>query len=207
MSELKYYIIDTETTGLSAGYHEIIEISIIRAEDRNQISKNIKAEFPQRASAEALKITGKTQKDLYNGECKEIAIESIDKFLNQDNCSPEHRVFVAHNAPFDRRFCHALWSSVGKLFPVNCWLDTKTLSKDILVKQGISKPKDLTLKGAMIQIGAKAYDGEHNAIIDSRNCYLLWKKAMQSNINYLPHIKRTPHILLDNNSLGEDDEP
>jgi len=205
MSGLKYYIIDTETTGLSAGYHEIVEISIIRAEDRHQISKNIRAEFPQRASPEALKITEKTIKDLYRGEKKESAVDSIDKFLSQDESSPEHRVFVAHNAPFDRRFCHALWQSVGKTFQANCWLDTKTLSKDILVKQGISKPKDLTLKGAMSQIGAKAYEGAHNAIVDSRNCYILWKKAMDSDINYLPHIKRTPHILSDSFD-GDQDE-
>ena len=98
-----------------------------------------------------------------------------------------------------------MWQSVGKIFQANCWLDTKSLSKDVLVKQGVSKPKDLTLKGAMLQIGAKAYEGEHNAVVDSRNCYILWKKAMESNINYLPHIKRTPHIFSDN-SNGEENE-
>ncbi len=192
MSGLKYYIIDTETTGLSAGYHEIIEISIIRAADKHQISKVIKAEFPQRASPEALKVTGRSVKDLYKGEIKDKAVEAIDEFLLQDNSTPEHRVFVAHNAPFDRRFCHALWSSVGKIFPAVCWLDTKTLTKEALVKKGISKPKDLTLKGSIQQIGATAYEGAHNAIVDSRNCYVLWKKATESNINYLAHIKRAP---------------
>lgn len=204
MSGLKYYIIDTETTGLSAGYHEVIEISIIRAEDRNQITKFIKAEFPQRASPEALKITNKTPKDLLKGESKETVIESINSFLAQDNCSPEHRVFVAHNAPFDKRFCHALWASNNQVFPANCWLDTKTLIKETLIKKGIAKPKDLTLKGSMLQIGAKAYEGEHNAVVDSRNCYILWKKAMENNINFLSHIKRSPHIL--NGSESYDDE-
>jgi DNA polymerase III epsilon subunit-like protein len=204
MSGLKYYIIDTETTGLSAGYHEIVEISIIRAEDRHQITKFIKAEFPQRASLEALKVTNKTPKDLLKGDSKESVVESIDYFLTQDNLSPEHRVFVAHNAPFDKRFCHALWSSVNKVFPANCWLDTKTLIKETLIKRGVAKPKDLTLKGSMLQIGAKAYEGEHNAVVDSRNCYVLWKKAMDSNINFLSHIKRNPHIL--NSSDSYDDE-
>jgi len=204
MSGLKYYIIDTETTGLSAGYHEIIEISIIRADDRNQISKFIKAEFPQRASPEALKITGKNPKDLLAGESKESVVDSIDNFLLQDGCSPEHRVFVAHNAPFDRRFCHALWSSVNKKFPAVCWLDTKTLIKSVLIKQGVSKPKDLTLKGSILQIGAKSYEGAHNAIVDARNCYMLWKKAIDSNINYLSHIKRSPHDPSGGNDDGED---
>lgn len=203
MSSLKYYIIDTETTGLSATYHEMIEISIIRAADRHQITKFIKAEFPQRASPEALKITNKSIKDLSRGESKISAVEAIESFLLEDGASPEHRVFVAHNAPFDRRFCHALWSSVNKTFPANSWLDTKTLVKSVLIKQGNSKPKDLTLKGSIEQIGAKAYEGEHNALVDSRNCYVLWKKAMDSNINYLPHIKRSPHIL---NSTGESDD-
>jgi DNA polymerase-3 subunit alpha (Gram-positive type) len=204
MAGLKYYIIDTETTGLSADYHEIIEISIIRAEDKHQITKFIKPDFPQRASPEALKITNKSFKDLLKGEAKEAVVESINKFLAEDSSSPEHRVFVAHNAPFDRRFCHALWSSVNKIFPANSWLDTKSLAKSVLIKQGNSKPKDLTLKGAMEQIGAKAYEGAHNALIDSRNCYLLWKKAMDSNINYLTHIKRSPHSV--DNNYGNDED-
>jgi DNA polymerase III epsilon subunit-like protein len=204
MSGLKYYIIDTETTGLSANYHEIIEISIIRADDKHQLTKFIKAEYPQRASPEALKVTNKTPKDLLRGESKNSAVEAIDLFLSQDQSTPEHRVFVAHNAPFDRRFCHALWSSVNKIFPANCWLDTKTLVKETLVKNGISKPKDLTLKGAMSQIGAKAYEGAHNALVDSRNCYLLWKKAMDNNVNYLPHIKRSPHVL--NGDMPDEDD-
>jgi DNA polymerase III epsilon subunit-like protein len=203
MSGLKYYIVDTETTGLKADYHEMVEISIIRAEDRKQLSRFIKAEFPQRANPEALKIIQKTPKDLLLGEPKEAVIEAIDYFLAQDGLTPEHRVMVAHNAPFDRRFCHALYAKVNKSFPAHCWLDTKTLIKEKLIKDGISKPKGLDLKGAMMHIGAKAFEGEHNAVVDSRNCYVLWKTAMDSGVNYLSHIKRSPHII----GGSEDDEP
>lgn len=203
MSGLKYYIIDTETTGLKADYHEMIEISIIRADDRKQLSRYIKAEFPQRANPEALKITKKSVKDLMIGETKESVIDTIDYFLSQDGLSPEHRVMVAHNAPFDRRFCHALYSKVNKTFPAHCWLDTKSLIKEKLIKDGIVKPKGLDLKGAMLQIGAKAFEGEHNAVVDSRNCYVLWKTAMDSGVNYLSHIKRVPHII----GGQEEDEP
>ena len=67
MSGIQYYIIDTETTGLKAGYHEMTEIGIIRCTDRVQLWRQIKCINPERASFDALAITKKTLSDIERG--------------------------------------------------------------------------------------------------------------------------------------------
>ena len=126
MSLIKYYIIDLETTGLKAGYHEVVQISVIRCEDGFQKSFNIKAEFPNRADANALRITGKTIADIKQGDEKSVAVNDIHNFILEDELSPEHRCMVAHNYSFDQRFSHSLWESLNLEFPSNLWLCTRS---------------------------------------------------------------------------------
>lgn len=189
-----YYIIDTETTGLSAGFNEIFQISIIRETDRNQISRNIKIQYPERASPEALKVTNKTIKELLEGSSKEDVVSEIDLFLSADGVSPDHRVFVAHNASFDQRFCHALWASVNKKFPANYWVDTKEISRVWQKKNGILKP-ELSLAASLTKNGLAAMPGAHNAVVDARNAFILWKSAKDAKIDYLSLIKKKEHHL------------
>lgn len=189
-----YYIIDTETTGLSAGFNEIFEISIIREADRNQISRNIKIQYPERVAKEALKVTNKTLSQLLTGSSKEDVVSEINLFLSQDNSSPEERVFVAHNASFDQRFCHALWGSVNKKFPANYWLDTKEISRIWQKKNGIAKP-ELSLTASLIKTGLTAMPGAHNAVVDARNAFILYKSAKDVKIDYLSLLKKKEHHL------------
>ena len=111
---LNYYVVDTETNGLKPMWHEIIQISIIRANDGAQRTINIRAEHPERSSYDALKIIGKTTHDLKFGEDKEDAVNSLEEFLEEDQATAAHRVIVGHNVSFDRRFMHALWDSCNK---------------------------------------------------------------------------------------------
>lgn len=126
---LNFYVIDTETNGLKAKYHEINEISIIRCTDRVQLTEYIKTENPERSNTQALAITHKTYDDLKRGLSKEAAVEKINKFILEDGVSPAHRCIIGHNIQFDRKFIHALYESVGLEFPANLWLDTMSLAK------------------------------------------------------------------------------
>ena len=58
---------------------------------------------------------------------KAEVVQRCEKFFSEDGATPAHRCIVAHNAPFDRKFLHALWGQVGKEFPANLWLDTTSL--------------------------------------------------------------------------------
>jgi DNA polymerase III epsilon subunit-like protein len=191
-----YYIIDLETTGLKAGYHEATEIGIIRASDRVQLWRNIKCEYPERSSFDALKITNKTLVDLEKGFSKEQVVEECDKFFNEDGLTPAHRCIVGHNiVSFDKRFLHALWEQLGKEFPAHLWLDTIPMTKLYAKQIGLIKPK-VNLHAACDIVGVKKISESHNAKVDSRNSYLLWKNLVEDKrIDYIPFIKTAVHVI------------
>lgn len=190
---LKYYIIDTESSGLSSSYHELIEISIIRCSDRVQLTEFIKCDYPERANYDALKIQNKTMADLEYGSSKEEVISKIDKFINEDGLTPGHRCLIAHNAPFDKRFIHALYDKVSKRCPVDLWLCTMALTKQYAKSIGLVKPK-VNLKAACDMVGIKQISGAHASKVDSRNTYMLHKKLVDDlKVDYLPLIKTAAH--------------
>ena len=199
---LNYYIIDTETTGLKADFCEVTEISIVRCSDRHQLTRKIKAEFPERASEQALRVTNRTFEDLLEGDAKEDVVSACEAFFAQDGQTAEHRCMVAHNAPFDKSFCHALWSSCGKEFPAICWMDTIKFARDWSVQTGVL-PETLTKTGKPSYALASVLKfaniipmpGAHDAGSDARNTYLIWKKGMDMGIDHLGSIKRYPHAV------------
>ena len=204
---LNYYVIDIETTGLNASYHEMIEISVIRANDRVQLTRYIKCVYPERSSFDALKATGKTLADLEIGVSKEQVINEVNDFFNLDNSAPANRCIVGHNIiAFDSKFLHSTWASVNSIFPANLYLDTITLTKQFIKTHDLSNvnvPKTATgkvstkLHSALELTGTKkATNKAHTAQSDTRNTFVLWKKLVEDhNIDYLPHIKTIPHIV------------
>lgn len=192
---IKFYVCDTETTGLNSRYHEMTEVGIIRCEDRVQLFRKIKVTYPERANIDALKITNKTMKDLEDGIDKLSVIKEINKFLEEDGLTPAHRCFICHNASFDRRFIHALYEEVGEEFPAHLWLDTVSLVKEYAKKIGLQKPK-VNLHAACDIVGIKKFSDAHNAKVDSRNCFLLHRNLVEEKqINYLPFIKTAIHSI------------
>lgn len=190
---MNYYVVDTETNGLRAGWHEVSEFSIIRCNDRVQLTKNIKVEYPERTSVQALQATNRTPSDLLRGNSKEEAVVAIDKFIQEDDLTPEHRVIICHNTAFDRRFCHALWDSVGKIFPANCWLDTQSIYKNYAkLSLGIEKPK-ATLEACLAAMNIKVRGQLHTALSDSQNTYILVEKLKKQGVDYIQYVKRVPH--------------
>jgi DNA polymerase III epsilon subunit-like protein len=188
---------DLETTGLSSANHEVTEISIIRATDRVQLSKNVRCEKPWTASWDALQITGKTLADLEQGDAKAQVIEECEKFFAEDGLTPAHRCIVGHNIyAFDRKFLHAFWGSIEKEFPAHLWLDTIPMIKAYTKQIGLIKPKH-NLHAACDIVGVKKFAQAHTAKMDSRNSYLLWKDLVEEKkMNYLSFIRTEPHILV-----------
>lgn len=203
MSGLQYYVIDTETTGLKQGYHEVTEIGIIRVTDRVQLWRQIKCTYPERANFDALAITKKTMADLERGYDREAVIAECEKFFAEDGLTSAHRCIVAHNAPFDRKFLHAMWEASGKPFPADLWLDTISLTKEFLKTADQSQlniVKTATgrvstqLHACCDMVGIKKISEAHNAKVDSRNTYLLHRQLIdEKKVDYLPHIKTFVH--------------
>lgn len=203
MSGLQYYVIDTETTGLKSGYHEVTEIGIIRCTDRVQLWRQIKCTYPERANFDALAITKKTMSDLERGYEREAVIAECEKFFAEDGLTPAHRCIVAHNAPFDRKFLHAMWETYGKEFPANLWLDTISLTKEFLKTVDESQIKivktatgriSTQLHACCDMVGIKKISEAHNAKVDSRNTYLLHRNLIEEKkVDHLPLIKTAVH--------------
>jgi DNA polymerase III epsilon subunit-like protein len=194
MSGLQYYVIDTETNGLKANYHEMVEIGIIRATDRVQLWRNIKCQSPERSNFDALAITKKTLADLERGYSREEVVAECEKFFAEDGLTPAHRCIVGHNIfTFDKRFLFALWESVGKEFPATLWLDTIPMTKQYAKDIGLIKPR-VNLHAACDIVGVKKLSDSHNAKVDSRNTYLLWKNLVEDKkIDHLPFVKTAEH--------------
>lgn len=185
-----FYVIDTETNGLSSTLHEITEISIIRVVDRMQYSRNIRVHKPENSNFDSLQITGKTMSDLYKGSEKIDVINEVEVLLNEDGSTPSHRCLIAHNAAFDRRFLCALWEKYNKQFPFHLYVDTIHLFKAYCKKQGIKSKANL--KDATELMGIKKLGSAHNAIVDTRHTYLLWDKLTKE-LDWLEFAKCLPH--------------
>jgi DNA polymerase III alpha subunit (gram-positive type) len=195
MHDIQFYLIDTETTGL-AKYHEVVQLSVIRCKDRHQLSKYIIAEHPERASEEALRVTNKTKADLLKGDPKEQVVDLVHNFLESDNTTPEHRCIIGHNIhKFDMRFLHALWEKCNMEFPAYLWLDTIPFTKAYATKFGISSPGGFNLRASLDLVNIEVKAELHNAITDSQYNYRLWKKLMESGVDYVDHMRRKPHLL------------
>ena len=216
MSGLIFYVIDTETTGLKANYNEMTEIGIIRCTDRVQLWRLIKCVYPERANFDALAITKKTLADLEKGHDNFAVVEECDKFFAEDGLTPAHRCIVAHNAPFDRKFLHALWESCGKEFPAHLWLDTISLTREFLKTSGMEadlKAKGLpkakvNLHAACDLTGVKKISEAHNAKVDSRNTYLLHHQLVEEKkVDYLPFIKTAVHEIKKQSEVEEGLDP
>lgn len=190
---IQYFIIDTESNGLSSTEHELNEISIIRTVDKVQLTKQIICEHPEKSSYDALRITGKSLADLQKGFPKEEVVGLVEKFFADSGGEANNRCIVAHNAQFDRKMLWALWAKCNKEFPAFYWLDTIHMTRNYAKKQQIIKPK-VNLAAACDLLQIKKVAGVHNAKSDARNTFYLWQKLM-SEVDHLEHIKLFKHEL------------
>lgn len=194
---MKYYILDTETTGLDNEIQELTELAIVRCEDLMQKVWHIRIKHPERASPEALRITGKTIRYLLNnGKYVEEIADDVENFLNEDGETPESRVMIAHNSPFDCRFCTTAWANAGKIFPANYWLDTKEMGRRYVRRflPNLVKPS-LSLENLLKLTKVDKEDGAHGAGVDSRNTYMLWDHFVKNGIPNTDFIKKSIYLV------------
>lgn len=204
MIEIQYYVVDTETTGLSSKIHEINEFSIIRCKDKVNLFSEVKCERPESASIDALRITNKTPYDLLKGIQKKEACNLINKFLNEDKTNPNARCIIGHNIAFDRKFLFSMFEECDMIFPANLWLDTIDLTRNKMKENNLETKGKLKLAQACSYMNVKKVTGEHQAKADSRNTYFLWKSFDSK--NYLKYIKNVPHKEETNELLEESDD-
>lgn len=111
-------ILDVETTGLQAGYHEMIDLGVIYTTldgvELDRLFLRIHPEHPDRAGQVARSINGYSEQRWRDLDALEPA-QAVRRFLEFHEATRGERRFIltAYNAPFDRAFLDALLTRHG----------------------------------------------------------------------------------------------
>lgn len=185
---MKFYVCDTETTGLDPIYHEIFEYSFIRVDDKLQIKRTIKAENPRNASIDALNITGKSIDDLYTGTPRHEACNDLINYINSDNCQSNERCLIGHNIAFDVKFLKAMLKKSNYNFPFDYTIDTMQMMR-AYVKNNNLKTRKVNLDNSLSMLKIASIGVAHNAADDCKNTFFLYKKLTEE-FDFLDYIKK-----------------
>lgn len=141
------YVVDTETTGLSAVEHDVIEISACRfrmsnLEDTEQKTWFLKALNPTTIEDEALAVNKHKREDILHltkfgrDTYKDPAqvVTDIERWVMSDKMSATDRVMAGQNIKFDIDALNALWSRVGSTdtFPFSLERGSRTIDTMML---------------------------------------------------------------------------
>lgn len=153
------YVQDTETTGLIAGIHEIIELSLLRVKPDGSYDQRtwlLKATNSETIQDDALSKNGHKKEDILwqtkfgkeNYKLPQDVIFEIEAWINEDGMSAHDRVFAGQNPMFDFEHMVALWTRLKAIdtFPFltghnKLIVDTKQLALFIDICLGKKREK------------------------------------------------------------------
>ena len=153
-----YCVVDTESTGLSSYYDEIIEVGILKIRDGKVVDQYSQLIKPNNAIDDFITyLTGITNKMLVNQpSIKEVEGEILD-FLGDD-------IIVGHNTSFDIRFLNASFKETLK----NEYMDTMIFSRKIYPQLPHHRLSDLAKF-------LNLTNSQHRALADCTTTYQLYE--------------------------------
>ena len=167
---MKLAFIDIETTGLTVGYHQIIEIAIIREIDGklDVYCTKIKPNDIERADARALEINQYNETEWLDAP---YDYEVVDEIANRlKGCT-----LVGHNVQFDHEFIEDLcWRHKVKLQCKHRMVDTITLAHEHLYFM----PSHAL--SAILDCFGMSKDGSHRALMDAYNMRTVYYKLLRA---------------------------
>lgn len=134
---LDYVVIDLETTGFSADYDEIIEISCIRVRN-GEISDTFSSLVkPENEIDEYIsELTGITNEMVFNSPSIKSVLPKVVDFIGSD-------IVVGHNVSFDVNFIYDVCSSLLDIFFSNDYVDTMRISRKLYPELRHHRLKDI----------------------------------------------------------------
>lgn len=164
MASSDYFVIDTETTGLSHDTDKVIEIAILKISNGKIVDEYCTLVNPQQPiSPRASKVNGIYDADVKDAPLYDEVGEKIAAFLG--NC-----IIVGHNVRFDLGFMGGLLKNVT-LEEDQTWIYIDTLE--------LSKPAYPTMKNYKLQTLAKELlidtEGAHRARADALATWKLFE--------------------------------
>src|SRR3972149_8950463 len=105
-------VVDTETLGLVAGYHDLVQVAILPLNSDldpypgiNPFYMNMRPEFPERASAGALAKNGLDLDELSQAPDKYDVADYLEEwFLGLQLPMGKRIIYLCQNSPFDIAF-------------------------------------------------------------------------------------------------------
>lgn len=152
--------VDTETTGLKAGAHQVIEIGAMTS-DGAEFVACVKLWPGAEVDAGAMRINGI---NLRGQQWRDEAIALDEALRAFVRWLPTGAVLVAHNAAFDRRMLEGDAARVGVEWPSVEWFCTKLWADD-LRKRGLLTIENSKLHTLCERFGVPN-EGEHRALAD-----------------------------------------
>lgn len=186
------YICDTETTGLDYLQHEIIELSMLHLNSDRQKTWCLRAEKPEVAEPDALRINGHRIDDISHktadGRARykaasEVLVE-VENWMMEDMSPPEERILVGQNVSFDEQFLRALWLRLGskETYPFGArpfLLDTRQIELMINLVEG--KRDEYYNLGSLVKKYGIKNSKAHTAAADT----LATKNLLQAQLGYI----------------------
>lgn len=177
LSEKKYVVFDTETTGLTPE-HEILEICLYHPDTGKMFHTKIKPQNIGIAHPKALEVNGYSEKAWENAPNFQDVISTIMHFMKD-------RIVIGHNVQFD---LNMLKWGVARLpedfvkqekvyIPYHC-IDTVTLAQEHLVPMGL---ESVSMDSIRKFLGWSKH-GAHTAQKDVKDTYRLFKLLFRAGI-------------------------
>lgn len=158
-----FIAIDTETTGLSPVYHELIEVSAIKYKGREKVDTFSSLIKPKLAIPYTItRITGITNEMVKDAPMVEEIMPELVKFVGEFP-------IVAHNANFDLGF---LRKNAKGYFIRNKVIDTVALSRKMMPQLPNHK------LGTVAKYIGVQEDGYHRAEFDCECCAKIYMKYL-----------------------------
>jgi len=186
---MKYFFLDTETTGLNYKEHGIIQIGgIVEIDGKVEVEIDLKCQpFSfQKISKESLDINKVTVKDIQKFMPPEKAfrelISILDSFVNRYE-KDDKFFLVGYNAFFDNCFLHEFFeNNHEQYFSSYFWwppIDVAVLFQEVM-KEYRHKFQNFKLENiaAILNIDVTI----HDALSDAKACRELYKRLQSGNI-------------------------
>ena len=180
--------LDVETTGPIFGFHEIIDIGLVRTTPDGTITRaewscRIRPRHPERITPAARKINGFSEKEWENAEGSSKALWAKITDI-AEGCVP-----VCHNPSFDRSFVTltAYEAGIEDLKVDYHWIGTESLAWPLYVGGEV---REFSLRGLCVHFGIPEESLPHTAIGGASTCRMVYCSLLELSGGLRSQIRR-----------------
>lgn len=187
---MKYFFLDTETTGINPNKNAMVQLSAIIEIDgvqKEQINYFIKPFKGAEISEEALNVIGKTKEEIFSWEEPSVIFNQFSELLNKyidpyDKTDKFH--LLAYNAQFDQQFLRQFFFQNHSKFYASYFffppIDVMYLAAEHLKETRALMPNFKLETVAKFMNVLSEEENYHDALFDVTAMYQIYKKIIST---------------------------